>query len=107
LSDKSSIQAFKNQIPPPVFLAADGTQLPFLPANGETFTLGELQRAVGGLIETIYLGDDLIMAIDEDGKIKGKPVNPEATRLAQPGLYIFEGDEIVGDAAVLPSRMLP
>lgn len=34
-------------------------------------TLEELQRTVGGYIETVTLNDKTVMIVDEDGKLKG------------------------------------
>ena len=38
-------------------------------------TLSDLQRAVGGYIETVSLADGLILVCDEEGKLKDKPPN--------------------------------
>lgn len=62
------------------------------PANGTDFTLWELQEAVGGYVEFIHLEDHRTMVVDEDGRIKGKPVNLAATKLC--------GRTIVGDVLV-------
>jgi hypothetical protein len=65
------------------------------PANGTNFSLEELQQAVGGYIEIVRVikTDDYIMVIDEEGKLKNKPVNLAATAFANIG----DGDCIVGD----------
>jgi hypothetical protein len=62
-------------------------------------SLSELQKLVGGYIELVSLGD-IHIVIDEEGKIKGKPVNEEATQLWM-NHESFWGDVIVGDAVVL------
>lgn len=60
----------------------------------------EYQRLVGGHFENTPMKNicvsDLIMTVDEEGKLKGKPINPVATFLQ--GAY---GDFIVGDAVIL------
>ena len=100
------VKQFKDHIPPPVLLRADGTRQPLPPANGKTFTLAELQGAVGGDIELVYLGDDLVMVVNENGKLLNLAQNELATWTAQPGLYLFLDDVIVGDAVVAPDYML-
>lgn len=69
------------------------------PNNGVAFDLDELQAFVGGYIEFVHLDDDLIMCINEDGKLKELPRNPLATAYAAPNLR--EGDFIAGPALVM------
>lgn len=52
-------------------------------------TLEALQHEVGGYIETITLAADCCMIVDEEGRLKDKPLNEQASRL---------GWLIVGDA---------
>jgi hypothetical protein len=67
-----------------------------------TPSLADLQSAVGGYIEAIRLqSDDLsaVLWVNEEGKLRGLPVNVKATRLAR--LYGNIGeDTIVGAVAV-------
>ena len=42
-----------------------------------------------------------MMVIDEEGKIKEKPVNQEATDIAHDNKAIFNTDYIAGDAMIL------
>lgn len=58
-------------------------------------SLVDLQKIVGGFIEIVYLPDKRIMVIDEDGKLKGKPINKKA-----PEMYAPQWDTIVGDVVV-------
>ena len=66
--------------------------------TGPAPTLAEAQAAVGGLIEIVTLrgGDQLI--VNEEGKVYGLAVNPEAT-----GVMIENGimDVIAGPALLL------
>jgi len=62
-------------------------------------TLEEVQELVGGWVEMITLDNGDQMLFDEDGKLKGLPINEVATRLARPA--IFDQDYIVGHAVVL------
>lgn len=73
----------------------DGTKERITPPSGE-FSLEEMQTLVGGYIEIVRTIDDRFMVIDEEGKLKGKPLNIDATRL-----YLYgRQDPIVGEAIV-------
>lgn len=74
-------------------------------ASPETFTLRELQDLVGGYIEVIYLTDEVVMIVDEDGKMKGEYVNPEATKMFIKCKEVT--DFIVGTVVVCEASMLP
>jgi hypothetical protein len=89
----------------------DGSPVYVVPATPPAFTLGELQRFVGGFIERVVLpyltrtginGDGepepLIMFVNEDGKRLGLRRNGFATALARGALQ--PGDVIVGPAIV-------
>ena len=81
----------------------DGTILEVVPANCTDFQLDELQKMVGGYIEIVSAGKGKIMVLDDEGKLKGKPVNDAATMIfMQAGYY----DTIVGDALVCDSEMV-
>ena len=54
--------------------------------------LEECQAAVGGLIEAVYLPDGRLMYVNEEGLLKGLPVNEMASDIA--GRYIV-GDVII------------
>jgi hypothetical protein len=75
------------------------------PANGTDFSLEELQQMVGGHIEIVRLSSGYIIVIDEEGKLKGKPVNAPASLLydiSYPGI----DDAIVGTAVWCKSEMV-
>lgn len=61
--------------------------------------LSVIQLLCGGYIEIVetVFGGDVVMAVDEEGKIKGLPVNPAATAVLSP---IYE-DTICGTAVIL------
>jgi hypothetical protein len=68
--------------------------------------LTDYQTAVGGYIETVHLeGHPLVIVADEEGKVKGLPVNRRATclwwLLNPDGLG---GDILVGDVVILGAR---
>jgi hypothetical protein len=81
-----------------------------LTASGESrdvpgpLTLVQMQTQVGGWIELVTLrverGARIALVVDDEGKLKGKPVNIAATALyhaALPGVQ----DVIVGDALLV------
>jgi hypothetical protein len=77
-------------------IKANGDTQEVEPKNGTDFSLKEVQKIVGGYMQLLATKDGKIMVIDEDGKLKQKPKNKEATKL-----YIYgEHDHIVGDALI-------
>ena len=74
------------------------------PQNGTDFGLEEMQKAVGGYIEVITISNGRIMILDEEGKLKYKDINPEATNLAED--FLLDGDFIVGDVIVCAKEMV-
>lgn len=70
-------------------IKADGT-FTNQPPLDKKYTLDELQKIVGGYIEIIGTPQGKILVINEEGKLKGLPINIAATDIA--------GQEIVGDA---------
>jgi len=49
------------------------------PKYGSKFTLKELQEYVDGYVEFVYLKDNLIMVVNEDGICRQLPLNPIAS----------------------------
>jgi hypothetical protein len=49
------------------------------PANGQVFTLEEMQKCVQGYIEAIRLTRERVMYVNEDGTRKALPLNTRAT----------------------------
>lgn len=69
--------------------------------SGEHWGVEELQGIVGGYFEIISTIDGRFMVIDDEGKLKGKHVNREATKL-----YIHgRKDLICGTAIVVDTRL--
>lgn len=67
------------------------------PQNGTFFKLQELNEFVGGYIELVYLSDNRLMVVNEEGKLMGLPVNIKATReVVMSGI----NDIIVGDVLI-------
>lgn len=74
----------------------NGSESEVQPKNGKTFSLEELQAAVGGYIELVTIqGGSKLMLVNEEGKLNGLPFNDVATQLmANPH------DFVVGNALV-------
>lgn len=68
------------------------------PANGKSFKLAEVQAFCGGYVEVLDLADGRIMIANEEGKIRGLPVNVEATFLFRQQRH--SGEVVVGDVLV-------
>ena len=62
-------------------------------------SLATLQTIVGGYIEVIRLDNNLLMVIDEEGKLKGREYNPVATAIARKQGNI--GNDYIAGVAVV------
>ena len=79
-------------------IRVDGTSVEVEPQNGSYFTLEELQGFVEGYIELVYLPEQKIMVLNEEGKVNWLDENVEATMIAQKaGL----ADIIVGNVLII------
>jgi len=87
------------------YVTTDGRIEEILPANGKDFKLEEVQKRVEGYIEIVYLQNNLIMIINDEGKYD-KPFNALATVAAHHDLAIADYDYICGDVVICPSSML-
>lgn len=67
--------------PQAIIITPEGVQTPVAPRNGTDFDLTECQQAVGGYIQAVQTRDGRLLICDEEGKLKGKPVNRTATAL--------------------------
>ena len=82
-------------------LRTDGSAENLTPPNGVHWSLEELQTLVGGYIEVAHTTDGKYLIVDEEGKLKRKPLNVAATRLYQHG----RRDPIAGDAVLIETRL--
>lgn len=85
-----------------MLVRTNGTMEKTAPRNGADFSLTELQEAVGGYVEMVHLTDDIVMLVDEEGKLKGRDINVAATALY--GAWVGHDDIIVGDVLVCKRR---
>lgn len=60
-------------------------------------TLEELQKAVGGYIETVYLEDSIVLVCNEEGKLIGLPGNRSFGNDIIAGTFIVAGSNDAGD----------
>lgn len=88
---------------PAVIVTPSGSMRNLMPMNGKKFSLFELQQYVGGYIEIVYLKKDKILVVDEEGKLKGKPINRIAT-----GWLNADGiiDYVAGTAILMDSNQM-
>lgn len=74
--------------------------------NDEIGLLYALQRAVGGMIQVVFLTGDRLMIINEMGKLLNFEKNLEATAIAYASVSIPSYDYIAGDALIIPKSMI-
>lgn len=51
------------------------------PKNGKDFKLSELQKIVNGYIEIVYLKNNDILVVNEEGAINGSKLNLKASKI--------------------------
>lgn len=79
-----------------IILRANGDVELHQSADAE-FKLEELQKAVGGYIQIVQGKErEMLIVIDDEGKLKSKPVNLRATQLYQPEYDFIVGDAVIG-----------
>lgn len=79
----------------------DGCMRSIKPMNGTHYTMLELESMVGGNVEFLRLSKGWVLAIDQDGKMKGRLPNRIAT-----GFILRDGyqDFIAGTALLIDSE---
>ena len=73
---------------------------PTMTVYGYEPSLEEAQKAVGGYVELVDLENLGCLLVDEEGKLKRKPINEQATKLYN---QLFDG-VIVGDVIHIKSE---
>lgn len=81
------------------------------PKNGSSFSLAELQKFVGGMIEIVPLPSGNSIIVNEEGKVIGLPKNTKATEVWKQEYpiekYPHNNDELIaGDALVATEKEL-
>ena len=74
------------------------------PKNGTDFKLEELQAIVGGYVQIAYLRDDEIMVMDDEGKLKEKDLNLQASLRYRRDVNPY--DSIVGDVLICKTNQV-
>lgn len=69
------------------WIKSDGKETQVRPADGKFYSLKQLQRMVGGYIETVKLPPDLLMVVNEEGRQLGLQMNRKASRRAMVRLH--------------------
>lgn len=80
-------------------IKSNGEVLQASPSNNKYFQLEELQSLVGGYIEILrvwYNNKKRLMIVDDEGKLKEKPINRLATKI-----YNAPDEFIVGDVVII------
>jgi len=86
-----------------MLLKTDGTSVTITPKNGTDFSFEECYPLLAcDTIQIVETSDGRILLIDEEGKLKDRPVNQAATALYRYGHI----DPIVGHAIVCDSEQL-
>ena len=85
-----------------LYITTQGIETVISPRNGKTFTLKELQKYVGGYIETVPTTDNKIMVLNEEGKLKELPIN----RIASKRYKYHWDDIIVGNVVICDKNLI-
>ena len=65
-------------------------------------SLSEAQKFVGGWVEVVQVNDGILI-VDEEGKMKNKPVNEVASKMYAD--KYGDADIVVGDAIYIPHKI--
>jgi len=92
-----------------VLFRADGTRATLTPASPAGFSLSQLQALIGGYLEMLPLpsppslppGGRLVLFLDEEGKLKDRPLNVDATALAHAYDALSLYDYLAGDVLMV------
>lgn len=79
-------------------IKANGEIVEVSPNNGVDFKLEELQTIVNGYIEIVWMPNDEIMVVNEEGKLMDLPLNEIATTIYRNAFGYC--DSIVGDVLI-------
>jgi len=82
----------------------NGTKTTFMDSADIKPTLEQLQKMVGGYIEVVYAenGDQIIL--DEEGRIKRKPINKKASEYWLGDDWDNDDSNILGDVVILSGK---
>jgi hypothetical protein len=83
---------------------ADG-QVEVVKNDDKEASLEFLQKSVKGWIEFVHLDQDLLMVVNEEGKLYDQPLNSLATRIFYEKTKRYN-DCIVGDVVVIEKKYI-
>lgn len=72
------------------------------PEDDGTFSLKQMQKAVGGYIQILNLPNDLVMVVNEEGKMHKLRVNPIASAMREH----IQADTIVGSVLICTYELI-
>ena len=78
-------------------IKVNGETIDITPENDTNFTLEELQKYVGGVIQIVGTKSQKLMIINEEGKLFNLKKNTKATKLYEYG----SEDMVVGDVLII------
>lgn len=84
-----------------VLFLADGSIKKII-FEGLHVTLEEMQKCVGGYVQFVYLEDDLVLVVNEEGLINNLPHNEIATKILSP----LDKANIVGDVLLIGTNFI-
>ena len=91
------------------FIKTDGTIKEVIPKDRKEFSLKELQKFVGGLIQMVSLPSGKEIIVNDEGKLIGLPKNEEATKIWKEEYpikkYPDNNDELVVGDILLVERL--
>ena len=80
-------------------------KIEIFPTNSEYFTLDELQKIVGGMIEIVPSNNpDYSIILNEEGKLLDLPINYVGTYLTRN--VLSENDYIVGNIGIIHNKFI-
>ncbi len=88
------------------YIKTNGSVIGIRPEQGKQFTLKELQGLVGGTVDLAYMPSGNVMYLNDNGKLKGLPMNEKASEIWQKeyplNKYPINNDGlIVGDVLIM------
>lgn len=90
----------KNQIKAKGLKVTSDGQSEIVSFESEFVSLQEMQNIVNGYIEFVYLPNNMIMVVNEEGKMNNLPLNVNATKMFAP----IMNDSIVGDVLIIDKK---
>ena len=78
------------------------TTLKEIKSKNDNPSLSDAQKFVGGWVEVVQVNDGILI-VDEEGKMKNKPINEVASKMYED--KYGASDIVVGDAIYIPHKI--